>query len=247
MTTTSSNVLILGAASDIGIALAHEYAKAGKALVLAARNAGRLAIDVEDLRLRYGVAVATVEWDVLAPNGGAEALLTLPILPDIVVCVAGVLGDQAASERDASAADLVMRTNYLGPALAMGELANRFEARGSGCLIGISSVAGDRGRASNYIYGAAKAGFTAFLSGLRNRLAKKGVHVLTVKPGFVDTRMTAGMNLPKALTAQPDEVARAIVAAAARGKDILYVRPVWRPIMALICAIPERIFKTMKI
>ncbi len=247
MTTTSSNVLILGAASDIGIALAHEYAKAGKALVLAARNSARLATDAKDLRVRYGVAVELVEWDILAPDGGAEPLLALPALPGIVVCVAGLLGDQAVSERDAAVADMVMRTNYLGPALVMGELANRFEARGSGCLIGISSVAGDRGRASNYIYGAAKAGFTAFLSGLRNRLAKKGVHVLTVKPGFVDTRMTAGMKLPKPLTAQPGEVARAIVAAAARGKDILYVRPVWRLIMAIICAIPEKIFKKLKI
>jgi short-subunit dehydrogenase len=247
VTTTSSNVLILGAASDIGIALAHEYAKAGKALVLAARNSARLATDAKDLRVRYGVAVELVEWDILAPDGGAEPLLALPALPGIVVCVAGLLGDQAVSERDAAVADMVMRTNYLGPALVMGELANRFEARGSGCLIGISSVAGDRGRASNYIYGAAKAGFTAFLSGLRNRLAKKGVHVLTVKPGFVDTRMTAGMKLPKPLTAQPGEVARAIVAAAARGKDILYVRPVWRLIMAIICAIPEKIFKKLKI
>ncbi len=247
MTPTSSTVLILGAASDIGIALAHEYAKAGRGLVLAAREAARLATDAEDLRVRHGVSVDLVEWDILALNGGAEPLLALPVLPDIAICVAGLLGDQTISERDAAVADVVMRTNYLGPALVLGALANRFEARGSGCLIGISSVAGDRGRASNYIYGAAKAGLTAFLSGLRNRLAKKGVHVLTVKPGFVDTRMTAGMKLPKPLTAQPDEVARAIVAAAARGKNIIYVRPVWRLIMAIIRAIPETVFKTMKI
>jgi len=88
------------------------------------------------------------------------------------------------------------------------------EARGHGMIIGISSVAGDRGRASNYLYGSAKAGFSAFLSGLRNRLARKGVHVMTVKPGFVDTRMTAGMKLPGPLTASPDSVARAILDAA---------------------------------
>ena len=121
------------------------------------------------------------------------------------------------------------------------------EGRGSGCIIGISSVAGDRGRASNYIDGAAKGGFSAFLSGLRNRLATKGVQVLTVKPGFVNTRKTAGMKLPKPLTAEPEEVARAIIAATARRKDIIYVRPIWWLIMAIIGAIPERMFKKMKI
>jgi decaprenylphospho-beta-D-erythro-pentofuranosid-2-ulose 2-reductase len=244
---TTGSVLILGAASDIGIALAREYGKAGHALILAARDATRLATDAEDFRVRYRIPVSTIEWDVLSPNGGAAEISALPDLPDIVICVVGLLGDQAASERDGAAAERVMRANYVGPALILGEIANRFEARGSGCVIGISSVAGDRGRASNYIYGAAKAGFTAFLSGLRNRLAVKGVHVLTVKPGFVNTRMTAGMKLPKPLTAEPDEVARAIFAAASRRKDVVYVRPVWWLIMRIICAIPERMFKKMKI
>jgi decaprenylphospho-beta-D-erythro-pentofuranosid-2-ulose 2-reductase len=244
---TIGSVLILGAASDIGIALAREYGKAGHALVLAARNATRLATDAEDFRVRYQMPVSTVEWDVLSPNGGAAEISALTDLPDIVICVVGLLGDQAASERDGPTAEGVMRANYVGPALILGELANRFEIRGSGCIIGISSVAGDRGRASNYIYGAAKAGFTAFLSGLRNRLATKGVHVLTVKPGFVNTRMTAGMKLPKPLTAEPDEVARAIFAAVSRRKDVVYVRPVWWLIMRIICAIPERMFKKMKI
>jgi decaprenylphospho-beta-D-erythro-pentofuranosid-2-ulose 2-reductase len=122
-------------------------------------------------------------------------------------------------------------------------LANHFERRGSGTLVGISSVAGDRGRASNYVYGSAKAGFTAFLSGLRNRLAKKGVHVVTVKPGFVATRMTAGMNLPKALTAHPDDVARAVYRAFERKNDVIYILPIWWMIMRIICIIPEILFK----
>jgi short-subunit dehydrogenase len=121
------------------------------------------------------------------------------------------------------------------------------EERGYGTIIAISSVAGDRGRAKNYIYGSAKAGFTAFLSGLRNRLAKKGVRIITVKPGFVNTSMTAGMILPKALTAEPQEVARAVFNAMARGKDVVYVRKIWRPIMIIICAIPERVFKKLDI
>src|SRR4051794_12389565 len=103
---------------------------------------------------------------------------------------------------------MLLRANFEGPALLLGLFAERFLARGSGVLIGVSSVAGDRGRGSNYAYGAAMAGFTAFLSGLRNRLAPSGVKVLTVKPGFVRTRMTAGLKLPPLLTAEPEEVGR---------------------------------------
>jgi hypothetical protein len=113
-------------------------------------------------------------------------------------------------------------------------------------IVGISSVAGDRGRGSNYVYGAAKAGFTAFLSGLRNRLSPLGVRVVTVKPGFVRTRMTEGMKLPPVLTAEADEVGRAIFKAE-RGGDVLYVRPVWRGVMAIIRAIPEPVFKRLKL
>jgi short-subunit dehydrogenase len=158
-----------------------------------------------------------------------------------------LLGDQQEAMRDAAAADRVMRTNYLAPALFLGAAANRFERRGHGTLIGVSSVAGDRGRASNYVYGSAKAGFTAYLSGLRNRLAAKDVQVITVKPGFVATRMTQGMRLPPLLTAQPEEVAAAVLRAEMRGRDTVYVRPVWRLIMAVIRLIPERIFKRLRL
>lgn len=140
-----------------------------------------------------------------------------------------------------------MRSNCEGPASILAVLANGFEARGGGTLVGISSVAGDRGRATNYIYGSAKAGFTAFLSGLRNRLAKRGVHVVTVLPGFVATQMTEGMDLPAKLTAEPSEVAEAIASAVESKKDVIYVRPIWRLIMMIIRTIPERVFKRMKI
>jgi Short-chain dehydrogenases of various substrate specificities len=140
-----------------------------------------------------------------------------------------------------------MRSNYEGPALLTGLIAERFAARGSGTIIGISSVAGERGRASNYVYGSAKAGYTAFLSGLRNRLSKTGVHVMTVLPGFVRTRMTAGMDLPARLTAEPAAVAEAIFRAAGKQRDVIYVKPVWRLVMAIIRAIPEGIFKGTKL
>ena len=137
----------------------------------------------------------------------------------------------------------MMRSNYEGPAQILGLFAERMAAAGGGTLVGVSSVAGDRGRASNYVYGSAKAGFTAFLSGLRNRLAKQGVHVLTVKPGFVATRMTEGMDTPKPLTAAPDEVGEAVFRAVERGRDVIYVRPVWAGVMGVIRALPERVFK----
>ena len=138
-----------------------------------------------------------------------------------------------------------MRSNYVGPALLLGGLAELFEQRGSGTLVGVSSVAGERGRADNYVYGSAKAGFTAFLSGLRNRCASSGVHVVTVKPGFVRTRMTDGMELPEKLTATPDEVAAATLKAIRHRRDVIYVRRIWRGIMFVVRAMPERVFKRL--
>lgn len=246
MSDMTQSVLILGAASDIGRAIAHEYARGGASLILAARDAQRLEADAVDLRLRYGGDVRVAEFDVLDTARHAAFLDSLGALAETVICVIGLLGEQEESERSAQTAELVMRTNYTGCCLVLGEIGNRMEARGAGCIIGISSVAGDRGRAKNYIYGSAKAGFTAFLSGLRARLAPKGVRVMTVQPGFVDTRMTAGMDLPKALTAQPAEVARAIHRAQARGTHVIYVRPIWRLVMAVIRALPESIFMRTK-
>ena len=196
--------------------------------------------------MRTEVAVTAYRCDVLDEGGGVSLLDALDPLPDVAMCVVGLLGNQAEGQRDGTAAEQVMRTNYVGPALLLGALAERFERRGSGVLVGVSSVAGERGRASNYVYGSAKAGFTAFLSGLRSRLAGSGVHVVTVKPGFVYTRMTDGMDLPARLTATPEEVAAAVVAAIHRRRDVIYVRRVWRPIMFVLRAIPERLFKRLR-
>jgi decaprenylphospho-beta-D-erythro-pentofuranosid-2-ulose 2-reductase len=247
MNDSAPTVLILGAASDIARAVARAYGEAGRRLILAARHCERLALDAEDLRLRFQIPVELVEFDVLDGAGHAAFLDQLGALPQTVVCAVGLLGEQSRSETDFAAAEEVMRSNYLGPASILGQLANRMLARGSGCIIGISSVAGDRGRASNYVYGSAKAGFTAFLSGLRNRCDRKGVKVVTVKPGFVATRMTAEMDLPAPLTAQPEEVARAILAAERKGRDVIYVRPVWRLIMLIIRHIPEFLFKRLSL
>jgi len=244
---TKPPVLILGARSDIGKAVAHKFASLGHPVQLAARHLDNLDADKIDIELRHNVSVTLHKFDALAIDTHQAFVEALPQLPRVAVCAVGLMGQQAENERDIQAAAHVMRSNYEGPASILAVLANRFEERGSGTLVGISSVAGDRGRATNYVYGSAKAGFTAFLSGLRNRLAKHGVHIVTVLPGFVATQMTEGMDLPAKLTAQPSEVADAIARAVERKKDVIYVRPVWRRIMLIIRNIPERIFKGMKI
>ena len=243
----TGTALVIGATSDIGRALARKLAEEGWALQLAARDPARLDREAQDLRVRTGAAVASHRCDVLRDDGGVSLLDELDPLPDVAVCLVGLLGDQAESQRSGAAAERVMRTNYVGPALLMGALAERFERRGSGVLAGVSSVAGDRGRAANYVYGSAKAGFTAFLSGLRNRLAATGVHVVTVKPGFVRTRMTEGMDLPARLTAEPEEVAAAVVEASRGRRNVVYVRRIWRLVMLMIRSVPEPVFKRMKL
>ena len=237
-------VLILGARSDIGRAIAHRFAAAGHPVQLAARDAASLEPDRADLSLRHGVEVTLHEVDALDTGSHGAFVDGLPVLPEVAVSAIGLLGDQRESADDPSGAALrVMRSNFEGPASLLGVLANRMEARGAGTLVGISSVAGDRGRASNYVYGSAKAGFTAYLSGLRNRLAGPGGHVVTVKPGFVATAMTEGMDLPDRLTARPAEVAEAVLRAVQRGRNVIYVRPIWALVMAVIRALPEPLFK----
>jgi short-subunit dehydrogenase len=236
-------VLILGAASGIARAIARSFAEAGHPIQLAARNATRLQEDAADLRTRFGVDVTLHEFDALTLDSHAAFVDGLPALPEVAICAVGAMGEQSQSEADPQAAAHVMRSNFEGPASVLAHLANAMEARGSGAIVGISSVAGDRGRASNYVYGAAKAGFTAYLSGLRNRLAKKGVHVVTVLPGFVRTAMLDGMDTPGPLTAEPSEVGRAVLKAVEKGKNIIYTRPIWQIVMAVIRNIPEPIFK----
>lgn len=231
----------------MGRAIAHAFAAEGHALQLAARNAQSLGPDKTDLELRYQVPVSLHEFDALDTAGHPSFVDALPNLPEIAITTIGYMGDQTESEQDFNAASLVLRSNFEGPASILSVLANRFADRGHGTLVGISSVAGDRGRATNYVYGSAKAGFTAYLSGLRNRLSKQCVHVATVLPGFVATQMTEGMDLPAPLTAQPDEVGKAILRAVTRKQNVIYVRPVWRVIMAIIRNIPEGIFKGMKL
>jgi decaprenylphospho-beta-D-erythro-pentofuranosid-2-ulose 2-reductase len=243
------SVLVVGGSSDIGHATGLRYAQAGWQVALAARDVETAQRNADDIKARCGAQVPVHALDVLATDKLADFVSSLPALPDTVISMIGELGDQPRAQTDLAHAAMIMRTNFEAPSLLLGLFANAFQTRGSGTIVGVSSVAGDRGRGSNYVYGAAKAGFSQFLSGLRNRMALMGnVRVVTVKPGFVRTRMTEGMKLPPLLTAEADEVGRAIFAAAEGGSaDVVYVRRIWRPVMFAISAIPEKVFKRLRL
>nr|WP_249789024.1 SDR family oxidoreductase [Bradyrhizobium sp. BRP19] len=238
--------MVLGGSSDIGRATARAFAKAGYDVGLAGRDVGALEPDAADLRARYDVEVGVHTFDVLDTASFEGFVGGLPALPDVVISIVGLLGVQQQAESDLAQATAIMRSNYEGPALILGLFAEKFLGRGSGTLVGVSSVAGDRGRASNYVYGSAKAGFSAFLSGLRARASRGGVHVVTVKPGFVRTRMTEGMKLIGPLTVEAPVVGAAILRAVESKTDIVYVSGRWRLVMLIIKTLPEAVFKKLK-
>lgn len=242
-----SRVLIVGAKSDIAKAIAHKYAAEGYDLILAARNADELKTLVSDIEIRSQRKVETAELDILDFDSHQKFYDSLSEKPVGVISAVGYLGSQVLAQKEFSEAKKITETNYLGIVSLFDIIANDFEARGSGFMVGISSVAGDRGRKSNYFYGAAKAAFSAYLSGLRNRLSAVNVQVLTVKPGFVATRMTEGMDLPEKLTAQPEQVANDIFKAQQKGRSVIYTKWIWRWIMLIIVHIPEWKFKGMSL
>jgi len=242
-----SYILIIGAKSDIAKELAKKYASNGFSLYLAARNSDELDMLANDINIRSGAEVKKLELDLLDFDSHRDFYESLDPKPEGVICVAGYMSDQKSAEHDFDETRKMIDTNYTGCVSILNIAANDFEQRKSGFIVGVSSVAGDRGRKANYIYGSAKAAFTAYLSGLRNRLAESGVHVLTVKPGFVNTKMTAGMDLPEKLTAEPEDVAEDIFKAQQKKKNVLYTKWIWRYVMLVIRHIPEFIFKKMSI
>jgi short-subunit dehydrogenase len=242
-------VLVLGATSRIAQRVAHVYARSGEAVFVAARDSGEAERIAADLRVRYGATVAAAALDALDfdRHGAFVADVARAMGPvDVGVVACGEMGEQAASEHDFAAARRVIDVNYTGAVSLCEALAAHMEARGRGSIVGIGSVAGDRGRQSNYFYGSAKGAFALYLQGLRNRLHKRGVHVLTVKPGFVDTRMTWGLRT-RIPVATPEAAAEAIVAAQRRRKDVLYYPPFWRLVMGAIRAVPEPVFKRLSL
>ena len=239
-------VLILGATSDLAKALARLYAGDHHRVILAARNIEATHSLARDIEIRGKGPVEAVRFEALDMASHRAFYEALPHKPDIVLCVFGYLGDQNRAEQSFEEARRILDTNYTAAVSILEVVAADFAERREGCIIGISSVAGDRGRQSNYFYGSAKAGFTAYLSGLRNRLFSAQVHVMTVKPGFMRTAMTAHLTLPPLLTAMPERAAKSIFKASLRNRNVLYTPWMWRWIMAIIRSLPEWMFKRLK-
>ena len=246
----TKRAVILGARSLIAEAVVRELAQRGWNLVLAARNCAQLRPLASDIAMRCDLEVAVWEFDALA----VDQMATLPERLhkevgafELVIQVFGYLGNRESVRARTDEMERTLAVNFVGAAICLEHFAAYLERRGtSGGIIGISSVAGDRGRQSNYLYGASKGALALFLQGLRNRLSRTDIHVLTVKPGFVDTPMTEGME-GLFLVAPPQRVAADIVRAYERGQDVLYTPWFWRWIMLAIKLIPERVFKKLSL
>lgn len=248
----SENVLILGATSGIARAICHEMAKRGCRLILAGRKLDELERDATDLRVRYNVAADSIAFDALDFEGHPAFIqkcldLVGGHLDGVILCH-GYLPDQVQAQADFAEARRTLDINFTSAVSLLGPLANYFEQRRSGYIAAIGSVGGDCGRMSNYAYGSAKAALAIWLQGLRNRLFHSGVHVLTIKPGFVETPMSRGVVKPDSpLVVKPERVARDIDRAIRHRKNVLYTPWFWWGILTIICSIPESIFKRLKL
>jgi hypothetical protein len=243
-----NKIAVLGATSDMAIAFCHFVAKHGISLILIARNKEKLEKIAKDINIRYNVSVETVLFDVEKDDPTILVKkISEPI--DVFISFVGYLGNQSKAQRDPKEVGKIIKINYQMPAIITELLLEKIKQSTSNkrMIVGISSVAGDRGRQSNYFYGSAKAAYSAYLSGLRNRLFKEKIHVLTVKPGFVYTSMTQDLNLPPLLTAQPEEVAKDIYKAMLKQEDVLYTKWFWKYIMLIIKYLPEFLFKRLSL
>ncbi|MCB0339252.1 MAG: SDR family oxidoreductase [Bdellovibrionales bacterium] len=242
-------IIIFGATSAIAVETARLLANRGDELILVARNKDKLYSVVQDLRARASGKVDSIIADLNDLDKHASLLeKAKEILGDydLVLIAHGTLSNQEVCEKDFKKAEDELKTNFLSAVSLLTPIANEFEKRKSGHIVVISSVAGDRGRQSNYIYGTAKGALSIFLQGLRNRLAKSDVTVTTIKPGFVDTPMTANFDKGP-LFVGPDVIARGILRAIQNKSDIVYLPWFWWPIMMVIKAIPEGVFKRLKL
>ncbi len=242
-------ILVLGATSGIAEATCRIWATQGASLFLVARNADKLAAVAADLRARGAAFVDTAVAD-LDDTDSHPALLAHAVNSlgglDVAYLAHGILGDQTRAEQEFNTAAHILHTNFMAPVSLVTWLANYFVQRRAGVIAVLSSVAGDRGRKSNYVYGSSKAGLSAFLDGLRNRIDREGVTVLTIKPGPTKTAMTSAMKGSEKF-ADVNAVAKAIVTAIDKRVDTLYVPFQWQPIMFVIRHIPERVFKKLNL
>ena len=244
----AQRILIVGATSAIATEVARAFAERGASLILAGRKPERLAALADDLAVRGAAEVETAVLDVLATENHA-AVVERAFAPgrlDVAVIAHGTLPDQARCQESAAETVRALEVNFTATAALLTLLATRFEEQRGGVIAVITSVAGDRGRQSNYVYGAAKGGLAVFLQGLRNRLHHAGVSVVTLKPGFVDTPMTA--QVPKSfLFSTAHRAGRSIHRAIEGRRNVAYIPWFWRPIMALITSLPESVFKRLRL
>jgi decaprenylphospho-beta-D-erythro-pentofuranosid-2-ulose 2-reductase len=246
---TEQTWLILGASSSIAKAFAHEVAQRGAILLLAGRDLEELALDAADLGLRHGVRAEALLFEARNfDSHRALAALCREKAPGVlnVLLAFGVLPPQTAIEGDFELARTTMETNLLGAISVMHHLIPLLERQGSGHVIGLGSVAGERGRLRNYVYGASKAGLHVYLEGLGARLAPAGVTVTLIKPGFVDTAMTWGTRR-SSLMASPEAAARSCLRSAQRRASLAYVPWYWRYIMLVIRNLPARVLRRLNI
>ena len=241
-----ATILILGATSDIGAAIAQKFASGKFDVQLAARRPEQLEPLQSDISIRYGVSCSTHAFDALKYEEHASFFNSLSPGPDITACVFGFMKEESLAFDNWAITERMINTNYTGAVSILNVVAKNYISKQKGTIIGISSVAGDRGRASKLIYASAKAAFTTYLAGLRNMCFKEKVHVMTVQPGFVYTKMTENIALSKPITSTPAEVADIIYNAYLKEKNIVYVKWFWRYIMLIIKNIPEFQFKKMK-
>jgi decaprenylphospho-beta-D-erythro-pentofuranosid-2-ulose 2-reductase len=240
-------VAVVGATSAVAQAAIRAWAQRKQALTLIARNAGELERIASDARVRGAPAVVTLVGDLTDTTFIAETARTMN-LPRTALVAYGSLSDSTRADTDAAYLADELNTNFVSAALWTQALAERMAADSAagGTIAVISSVAGDRGRGSNHAYGAAKAGLTAFCSGLRARMAARRVHVVTIKPGFIDSPMTAHITKKGALWATPEAVAAGIIRAIDKKRDVVYLPGFWQLIMLVIQHVPEKIFKRLK-
>ncbi|ABM62315.1 SDR family oxidoreductase [Halorhodospira halophila] len=243
-------IVIFGATSAITQALARHYAESGAALTLLGRNEERLQEVAADLRARGAADTTILRFDADDPQQLTAVVdrcwrESAPV--DLAIIGYGTLPDQAACEREPDQAAQALATNGVSVIVLLLALARHFEGQDHGSIAVFSSVARDRGRPSNAVYGAAKGAVSIFLSGLRARLHKSGVHVLTIKPGFVDTPMTQGLALPRVLLTTPERVAADLRKAIQRRRSTLYTPWFWRWILLIIRSIPEPLFKRLSL
>ncbi len=245
---TNETWLILGGSSSVARAFAFEVAQEGADVILAGRDTEDLERTAADLKVRTGREATALAFDATAYDTHAAVVETCRARAERlnVFLAFGVMPSQEETNRDFALAKAMIETNYLGAVSILDRLAPVMEAQGRGHVVVLGSVAGDRGRLRNYLYGSTKAALHTYLEGLRARLYRSGVQVLTVKPGVLDTAMTWGLpRLP--FPATPEAFARATLAHVKRGREIAYVPGIWRLIMLVIGLIPERFFKTTDI